>query len=50
MSEAQLLIVLCVAAILVLAVFFSSLKRRRRTSVDYWLPDGTRHKGKADKP
>jgi hypothetical protein len=50
MSDVQILIGLCVAALLVLAVSFSSLKRIRRTSVDYWLPDGRRLKRKAGKP
>jgi hypothetical protein len=49
-SDAELLVVLCVAAVLIVATFFSSLRRRRRNRIDYWLPDGTRLKRKADKP
>ena len=50
MSDAELLIVLCMAALLIVVTFFSSLRRRRRNRVDYWLPDGTRLKRKADGP
>jgi hypothetical protein len=50
MSDVQLLIVLGVAALLVLAVFFSLLLRRRHTSIDHWLSDGTKLKCRADKP
>jgi hypothetical protein len=50
MSDVQILVVLCAAALLILAVSFSSLKRSRCTGVDYWLPDGTKLKRKADKP
>jgi hypothetical protein len=49
-SDAELLVVLCVAAVLIVATFFSSLRRMRRNRIDYWLPDGTRLKRKADKP
>jgi hypothetical protein len=44
------LLSLAVAALLIVANFFFSLRRRRRNRVDYWLPDGTRWKRKADKP
>ena len=50
MSDPGVLIVLGAAAVLILAVCFSSLRRRRRNGVDYWLPDGTRLKRKADRP
>jgi hypothetical protein len=50
MSDQELVIVLGGAAILIVATFFSSLRRKRRSRVDYWLPDGTRLKRKADKP
>jgi hypothetical protein len=50
MSDAELVIVLGAAAILILATFFSTLRRKRPGRVDYWLPDGTRVKRKADKP
>jgi hypothetical protein len=50
MSDAELVIVLGAAAILILATFFSSLQRKKRFKVDYWLPDGTRIRCKADKP
>jgi hypothetical protein len=44
MSDAELVIVLVAAAILILAVCLSSLRRRRLNRADYWLPDGTRFK------
>jgi hypothetical protein len=50
MSDAELLIVLCAAALLIVATFFSTLRRMRRNRADYWLPDGTRLKRKADRP
>jgi hypothetical protein len=50
MSNAGVLIVLCVAALLIVANFSFSLRRKRRSRVDYWLPDGTKLKRKADKP
>jgi hypothetical protein len=50
MSDAELVIVLCAAALLIVASFFSSLRRKRRNRVDYWLPDGSRVKRKADRP
>jgi len=50
MSDAELVIVLVAAAILILTVCLSSLRRRRLNRADYWLPDGTRFKHKADKP
>jgi hypothetical protein len=50
MSNAELVIVLAAAAILILAVCLSSFRRKRRYRVDYWLPDGTRLKRKADGP
>ena len=50
MSDAELVIVLGAAAILILAVCLSSLRRRRPNRADYWLPDGTKFKRKADKP
>ena len=50
MSDAGVLIVLCVGALLIVANFFFSLRRRRPNRVDHWLPDGTRLKRKADKP
>ena len=51
MSDAELVIVLGAAAVLILATFFSTLRRNRRTRTDYWLPDGNRVKRpKADKP
>ena len=50
MSDAELIIVLCAAAFLIVVTFFSTLRRKRRYRVDYWLPDGTRAKRKADKP
>jgi hypothetical protein len=37
-----LVIVLVAAAILILAVCLSSLRRRRLNRADYWLPDGIR--------
>ena len=42
MSDSELLIVLGGAAVLILATFFSTLRRNRRTRTDYWLPDGSR--------
>jgi hypothetical protein len=42
MSDAEVLIVLAGAAVLILATFFSSLRQRRRYRADYWLPDGNR--------
>jgi hypothetical protein len=42
MGDAEPLIVLCGTALLILATFFSTLRRRRRTRTDYWLPDGSR--------
>jgi hypothetical protein len=50
MSNGELVIVLSGAAVLIVANFLFSLRRRRRNRVDYWLPDGTRFKRKADKP
>jgi hypothetical protein len=50
MSNTGVLVVLCAAALLIVANFFFSLRRKRRNRVDYWLPDGTRLKRKADKP
>ena len=50
MGDAELLIVLCGAALLILATFFSTLRRRRRIRTDYWLADGSRVKRKLDKP
>ena len=41
MSDSELLIVLGGAAVLILATFFSTLRRNRRTRTDYWLPDGS---------
>jgi hypothetical protein len=49
MSNAGVLLSLAAAALLIVANFFFSLWRRRRRG-DYWLPDGTRWKRKADKP
>jgi len=49
MSNAGVLVVLCVAALLIVANFFFSLMRKRRNRVDYWLPDGTRLKPAPDK-
>jgi hypothetical protein len=42
MGDPEPLIVLCGAALLILATFFSTLRRRRRARRDYWLPDGSR--------
>jgi hypothetical protein len=42
MGDAELLIVLCGAALLIVATFFSTLRRRRRTRTDYWLPNGSK--------
>jgi hypothetical protein len=42
MGDAELLIVLCGAAVLILAAFFSTLRRRRHARTDYWLPDGSK--------
>ena len=50
MSGVELVVVLCAAALLIVAVSFSSLLRKRRYGVDYWLRDGRRLKRKADKP
>jgi len=51
MSDSELLIVLGGAAVLILATFFSTLRRNRRTRTDYWLPDGSRvRRPKADRP
>ena len=50
MSDAELVVVFCAAALLIVAVSFSSLRRKRRHRVDYWLPDGRKLKRKADKP
>jgi hypothetical protein len=50
MGDAELLIVLSAAAVLIVVTFFSSLRRKRRNRVDYWLPDGSRLKRKADRP
>ena len=50
MSDAELVIVLSAIALLIVASFFSSLRRKRRNRVDYWLPDGSRVKRKADRP
>jgi hypothetical protein len=49
MSDVQTLLVLCGAALLILAIVFSSLQRTKRARVDYWLPDGTKLKRKAEK-
>jgi hypothetical protein len=48
MSDAELLIVLAAGAVLIVAVCLSSLARKRRSKSDYWLPDGTKLKRKAD--
>ena len=37
-------------AAVVFVYFFFLLRRRRHNRVDYWLPDGTSFKRKADKP
>ena len=50
MSDAELVIVLVAAAILILTVCLSSLRQQRLDGADYWLPDGTRLKRKADGP
>lgn len=51
MSDAELLIVLGAASVLIVATFFSSLRRKRRDTTDYWLPDGSRiRRPKADRP
>jgi len=42
MGDAELLTVLCGAALLILVTFFSALQRRRRTKTDDWAPDGSR--------
>jgi len=42
MSDSELLIVLGGAAVLILATFFSTLRRNKGTRTDYWLPDGSR--------
>jgi hypothetical protein len=48
MSNAALLIVLAAAAVLIVAVCLTSLSRKQRSKSDYWLPDGTKLKRKAD--
>jgi hypothetical protein len=50
MSNAGVLLSLAVAALLIVGNFFLSLRRKRRSRADYWLPNGTRLKRKADKP
>jgi hypothetical protein len=50
MSDADLVIVLCGVAVLIVATFFGVLRRKRLTRADYWLPDGTRLKRKVDRP
>jgi hypothetical protein len=53
MSDAELVIVLCGAAVLIVASFLGARRRKRLNSVDYWQPDGTRLKRlkrKADRP
>jgi hypothetical protein len=47
-SDAELLFVCCVAAILVLATFLTFVARRRVMS-DYWLPDGSKDDQSLDK-
>jgi hypothetical protein len=42
MSDKELVLVLGVAAILIIAAFFSSRRQKRLNSTDYWLPDGSR--------
>ena len=42
MGDPELLIVLCGAALLILATFFSKVRRSRRERTDCWLPDGRR--------
>ena len=49
MSDAELLIVLGLAAVLIVASLFSKLRRRRRNALDYWLDEGGLER-KADKP
>jgi hypothetical protein len=49
MSNAGVLVVLCVAALLIVANFFFSLMRKRRSRADLWLPDGTKLKKKANR-
>jgi LPXTG-motif cell wall-anchored protein len=39
MSDAELLIVLGGALALIAAAVFSKLRRKRRNTLDYWLPD-----------
>jgi hypothetical protein len=48
MSSAGVLVVLGVAALLIVANFSISLRRKRRSQSDYWLPDGTKLRRKAD--
>jgi hypothetical protein len=50
MSDVELVVVLCAAALLIVALSFGLLRRKRRNRVDYWLPDGSRVKRKADRP
>ena len=50
MSDVELVVVLCAAALLIVALSLSSLRLKRRNRVDYWLPDGSRVKRKADRP
>jgi hypothetical protein len=50
MSNAELLIVLGAAAVLIVATFFSKLRRTRRYTPDYWPPDESSLGRKADKP
>jgi len=42
MSDAGLLVVLGSAAVLIVATFFSTLRRKKRNASEYWLPDGSR--------
>ena len=42
MSDVELVVVLCAAALLIVALSFGLLRRKRRNRVDYWLPDGSR--------
>ena len=49
MSNAGVLVVLGVAALLIVANFSFSLLRRRPSRSDYWLPDGTKLRRKADR-
>ena len=42
MSDPELLVVFGGAALLILATLIGTLRRRRVTRTDYWLPDGNR--------